>query len=46
MGDPLHHYMETGMLNGTKAQAEGRFGDVDLGTKPPDSAVEPVAAEG
>jgi hypothetical protein len=25
-GDPLHHYMETGMLRGTKARAEGKYG--------------------
>lgn len=24
VGDPLHHYMETGMLTGIKARAEGR----------------------
>jgi hypothetical protein len=23
VGDPLHHYMETGMLRGIKARAEG-----------------------
>jgi hypothetical protein len=46
VGDPLHHYMETGMLKGTKTRAEGRFGDVDRDTAAPDTAVEPVAAEG
>jgi len=24
VGDPLHHYMETGMLRGIKARAEGK----------------------
>jgi len=24
VGDPLHHYMETGMLTGIKARAEGK----------------------
>lgn len=24
-GDPLHHYMETGMLRGIKARAEGKY---------------------
>jgi hypothetical protein len=46
VGDPLHHYMETGLLNGTKARAEGRCGDVDRDADAPDAAVEPVAAEG
>jgi hypothetical protein len=27
VGDPLHHYMETGMLTGIKARAEGRYSD-------------------
>ena len=26
VGDPLHHYMETGMLRGTKSRAEGKCG--------------------
>lgn len=50
VGDPLHHYMETGVLKGTKARAEGRFRDADpdLGRKTdtPDAAVEPMAAKG
>ncbi len=25
VGDPLHHYMDTGMLNGIKARAEGEY---------------------
>ena len=25
IGDPLHHYMEVGVLRGTKARAEGRY---------------------
>jgi hypothetical protein len=42
VGDPLHHYMETGMLTGIKARAEGsRSHDGDTGAAP---AVEPVAA--
>jgi hypothetical protein len=41
--DPLHHYMETGMLTGIKARVEGRCsraGDADAAAP----AVEPVAA--
>jgi hypothetical protein len=41
-GDPLHHYMETGMLTGIKARAEGKYshaGDADAAAP----AVEPVA---
>jgi hypothetical protein len=29
IGDPLHHYMETGMLTGIKARAEGKYSDAD-----------------
>lgn len=29
IGDPLHHYMEVGVLRGTKARAEERHDDVD-----------------
>jgi hypothetical protein len=41
-GDPLHHYMETGMLNGIKARAEGKYshaGNADTAAP----AVEPMA---
>jgi hypothetical protein len=44
VSDPPHHYMETGMLTGIKARAEGTYshaGNAD----PPDPAVEPVATE-
>ncbi|TNB74251.1 hypothetical protein FHJ30_06055 [Arthrobacter sp. BB-1] len=27
IGDPLHHYMEVGMLRGIKQRAEGKYGD-------------------
>lgn len=43
VGDPLHHYMEIGVLRGIKQRAEGQFdnaGESD-GTTP--AAVEPVA---
>ncbi len=43
VADPLHHYMETGMLAGIKARAEGKYshvGDADAAA----AAVEPVAA--
>jgi hypothetical protein len=42
VGDPLHHYMETGMLTGIKERAEGRcfHGDDPDAVAP---AVEPVA---
>jgi hypothetical protein len=29
VADALHHYMETGMLNGIKARAEGKYSDAD-----------------
>jgi hypothetical protein len=54
VGDPLHHYMETGMLTGIKARAEGRCshaGDADAAAPPwspwrprPDAAPRAVAA--
>lgn len=34
VGDPLHHYMEVGVLRGTKARAEGRYQDVGQGQRP------------
>jgi hypothetical protein len=43
VADPLHHYMETGMLAGIKARAEGKHAhasNVDAAA----AAVEPVAA--
>lgn len=36
VGDPLHHYMDVGLLRGLKARAEGAHGDA--------RAVEPVAS--
>lgn len=42
ISDPLHHYMETGMLAGLKARAEGRYGD-GADAHPTTTAVEPVA---
>ncbi len=41
-GDPLHHYMETGMLNGIKARAEGKYSHAGNADAAP--AVEPMAA--
>ena len=43
VSDPLHHYMETGMLTGIKARAKGKYshaGNADAAA----TAVEPVAA--
>jgi hypothetical protein len=47
ISDPLHHYMDTGVLKGVKKRAEGAFshGDDDSGAiRPAAAAVEPVAA--
>jgi hypothetical protein len=47
VSDPLHHYMDTGVLKGLKKRAEGAFscGDDDGGAiHPAAAAVEPVAA--
>lgn len=47
VSDPLHHYMDTGVLRGVKKRAEGVFsrGTDDSGaTRRPATAVEPVAA--
>lgn len=45
IGDPLHHYMEVGLLRGTKDRAEGRYVDVEAGHNGATSAaVEPMAA--
>jgi hypothetical protein len=41
VADPLHHYMETGMLTGIKARAEGKYSDAD-DTDPAAPAVEPL----
>lgn len=41
--DPLHHYMETGMLTGIKARAEGRYSHASNADAAA-AAVEPVAA--
>lgn len=43
VADPLHHYMETGMLTGIKARAEGKSSHADDADAAA-SAVEPVAA--
>jgi hypothetical protein len=40
--DPLHHYMETGMLTGIKARAEQEHSHVDADTT--DTAVGSVAS--
>ena len=43
VSDPLHHYMETGMLTGIKARAEGKYchaSNADAAT----TAMEPMAA--
>lgn len=42
--DPLHHYMETGMLNGIKARAEGKHSYATNADAAP--AVEPMATTG
>ena len=42
VSDPLHHYMETGMLTGIKARAEGKYSDASADAAV--TAVEPVAA--
>lgn len=42
VGDPLHHYMDTGMLNGIKARAEGKHSHASNADAPA-PAVEPVA---
>jgi hypothetical protein len=42
VADPLHHYMETGMLNGIKTRAEQEDSHVDTDTTP--STVEPMAS--
>lgn len=42
VGDPLHHYMETGMLTGIKARAEGKCSDAD-DTDAAAPTVEPLA---
>ena len=43
VSDPLHHYMETGMLTGIKARAEGKYSHASS-ADPAAPAVEPVAA--
>lgn len=35
VSDPLHHYMETGMLTGIKARAEGKYVDPDTPIRRP-----------
>jgi hypothetical protein len=43
VSDPLHHYMETGMLAGIKARAEGKYAHASNADGAA-AAVEPVAA--
>ncbi|MGB8385922.1 MAG: hypothetical protein WCG47_32570 [Dermatophilaceae bacterium] len=43
VADPLHHYMETGMLTGIKARAEQERSHVDDDTDPAGPTVESVA---
>lgn len=43
IGDPLHHYMEVGLLRGTKERAEGRYDGVTGEDLTAPAAVEPVA---
>lgn len=43
VSDLLHHYMETGMLAGIKARAEGKYAHAS-NADPAAPAVEPVAA--
>jgi hypothetical protein len=42
VSDPLHHYMETGMLTGIKARAEGKYSHASSADAAA-TAVEPVA---
>lgn len=44
IGDPLHHYMEVGVLRGTKERAEGKYNSVGGRDRPVGTAVEPLAA--
>lgn len=46
VGDPLHHYMEVGMLRGTKARAEGRYGNDGERPGATPAAVESLATAG
>ena len=46
ISDPLHHYMETGMLTGIKARAEGRYAHVDDHTAAAATTVEPLVGPG
>lgn len=43
VGDPLHHYMEVGLLRGTKERAEGKYDDVVDSEGAAAAAVEPMA---
>jgi hypothetical protein len=43
IGDPLHHYMEVGLLRGTRERAEGRYDDVEDSQRATSAAVEPRA---
>jgi hypothetical protein len=44
IGDPLHHYMEVGLLRGTKERAEGKYDNVGGEDRATAAAVEPLAA--
>lgn len=44
VSDPLHHYMEVGVLRGLKMRAEGRYGDGGAQDRTATSSVEPMAA--
>jgi hypothetical protein len=43
VGDPLHHYMETGVLRGIKQRAEGRYDNVRDSDGAASAPVEPMA---
>jgi hypothetical protein len=43
IGDPLHHYMEVGVLRGTKARAEGKYDEGEDSQGATSAAVEPLA---
>lgn len=45
VSDPLHHYMELGMLKGIKSRAEGTFAQPDDG-RPTDGWADPPAGPG
>lgn len=43
IGDPLHHYMQVGLLRETKERAEGRHDDVEDSLGETSATMEPMA---